>query len=102
MPITSAPKFTLSIAAESDRQEIYKIRHHVYAKELQQHKVNPSCELRDELDSVNQYIVAKQEQIVVGFVSITPPTSSKYSVVNILLVPQSPMILMIIYMKYVY
>jgi histidinol-phosphate/aromatic aminotransferase/cobyric acid decarboxylase-like protein/N-acyl-L-homoserine lactone synthetase len=80
MAITSAPKFTLSVASKSDRQEIYKMRHIVYAKELKQHKENSSCELRDELDSINQYIVAKQEKKVVGFVSITPPTSTKYSV----------------------
>lgn len=80
MPIASVPQFTLSIASVSDRREIYKIRHHVYAKELHQHKANPSCELSDELDAVNQYIVAKQEQNVVGFISITPPTSTKYSV----------------------
>ena len=80
MPIHTVPKFTLSIASESDRQEIYKIRHNVYAKELQQQKENSNCELRDELDMHNHYIVAKHDQSVVGFVSITPPTSTKYSV----------------------
>ncbi len=80
MQIISSPMFSLSIASENDRREIYKIRNHVYAKELQQYKENPFKELRDELDSVNQYIVAKQEQNVVGFISITSPSSTKYSV----------------------
>jgi N-acyl-L-homoserine lactone synthetase len=73
MPTPFAPQFTLTIASEADMQKIYKIRHHVYAKELGQHKANQSCELSDELDSVNHYIVAKQEQNVIGFISITPP-----------------------------
>ncbi len=80
MPTPCAPPFTLSNASETDKQKIYKIRHHVYANELGQHKANPSCELSDELDSVNHYIVAKQEQNVIGFISITPPSSTKYSV----------------------
>ena len=80
MAITSSPKFTLSLASKIDRQEIYKLRHIVYANELKQHKENPSRELRDELDLCNQYIVAKQEQNIVGFISITTPASLKYSV----------------------
>ncbi|MBC7759598.1 MAG: aminotransferase class I/II-fold pyridoxal phosphate-dependent enzyme [Phormidesmis sp. FL-bin-119] len=80
MAITSAPKFTLSLASKIDRQEIYKLRHIVYANELKQHKENPSRELRDELDLCNQYIIARQEQNIVGFISITTPASLKYSV----------------------
>jgi len=80
MQTASAPRFALSIASESDRKEIYEIRHQVYAKELKQHSVNPSLRLSDNLDLCNHYIVAKQEKNVIGFISITPPTSTKYSV----------------------
>ncbi len=76
----SAPKFSLSVASTADRKEIYKIRHEVYAKELRQHSVNTSCELTDSLDECNYYIVAKQRETVIGFVSITPPTSRAFSV----------------------
>lgn len=80
MPVTSAQPFILSIASESDRKEIYNIRHSVYAKEIHQHTENQLCELSDELDATNQYIVARQEQNVVGFISITSPASPRYSV----------------------
>jgi histidinol-phosphate/aromatic aminotransferase/cobyric acid decarboxylase-like protein/N-acyl-L-homoserine lactone synthetase len=80
MPITTATKVSLSIASETDRDQIYKIRHRVYAEELQQHTTNSAGALSDELDLYNHYIVAKQEQQVVGFISITPPSAAKYSV----------------------
>jgi histidinol-phosphate/aromatic aminotransferase/cobyric acid decarboxylase-like protein len=68
------------MASEADRKEIYNIRHHVYARELKQHSVNPFYQLTDELDLCNYYIVAKQGIDIVGFISITPPGSKKYSV----------------------
>jgi histidinol-phosphate/aromatic aminotransferase/cobyric acid decarboxylase-like protein/N-acyl-L-homoserine lactone synthetase len=80
MQITSVSKITLSIASDSDRKNIYKLRHQVYAKELKQHTLNSTEELRDNLDLCNHYIVAKQGGTVVGFVSITSPSSSTYSV----------------------
>lgn len=74
------PKFTLSIASKSDRAEIYKIRHQVYAKELKQYAQNSLHTLSDDLDVFNHYIVAKNEGNVIGFVSITPPSATSYSV----------------------
>jgi histidinol-phosphate/aromatic aminotransferase/cobyric acid decarboxylase-like protein len=52
----------------------------VYAKELKQHSLNSTEELRDNLDLCNHYIVATQAGNVVGFVSITSPDASTYSV----------------------
>lgn len=80
MPGASTSKFTLTIASESDKSEIYKIRHRVYAEELKQHRSNSSAELRDNLDLCNHYIVAKQEDKVIGFFSLTSPNSISYSV----------------------
>ena len=80
MQITSVSKITLSIASDSDRKNIYRLRHQVYAKELKQHALNSTEELRDNLDLCNHYIVATQASNVVGFVSITSPGSSTYSV----------------------
>ena len=75
-----ASTFTLSVASEWDRKEIYKLRHQIYAKELKQHSPNSSYELSDDLDLVNHYIVAKWKGNVIGFISITPPAASSYSV----------------------
>ena len=73
-------KITFSIASNLDRQEIYKIRHLIYAQELNQHAVNSSQQLTDDLDAENKYIVAKAENQILGFISITTPNSKKYSV----------------------
>jgi histidinol-phosphate/aromatic aminotransferase/cobyric acid decarboxylase-like protein len=80
MVIASPLKVTLSIASVADRQKIYIIRHSVYANELGQHASNPSGELRDDLDLCNHYIVAKQGDKVIGFISITPPSCKRYSI----------------------
>lgn len=63
-----------------DRAEIYRIRHEVYARELRQHPVNESGELRDALDAHNEYLVLERSGRVAGFVSITPPTAPSYSI----------------------
>ena len=65
----------LSSATALDREDIYCIRHDVYARELGQHPVNGAGRLRDALDDHNHYVVAKINGVVVGFISITPPTA---------------------------
>ena len=73
-------KISFSIASSLDRQEIYKIRHLIYAQELNQHAVNSSQQLSDDLDTENKYIVAKSGNQILGFISITTPNTKKYSV----------------------
>jgi histidinol-phosphate/aromatic aminotransferase/cobyric acid decarboxylase-like protein len=73
-------KLILTIATNLDRLEIYKIRHLIYAQELNQHEVNSSQQLSDDLDAENKYIVAKEGDEIIGFISITTPNSKKYSV----------------------
>lgn len=75
-----SPKITLSIAKGSDKAIIYQIRHDIYANELHQHNSNINQQLSDDLDKENIYIVAKHAQKIVGFISITTPNSTKYSV----------------------
>jgi len=70
----------LDVASDGDREEIYRIRHAVYATELGQHPENDCRSLRDSLDEVNQYIVARRRGRIVGFVSITPPGCGRYSI----------------------
>ena len=75
------PRFEVAVASLADREEIYGIRHEVYACELSQHASNPDERLTDALDSGNVYIVAKNNGRVAGFVSLTLPGASPgYSV----------------------
>jgi histidinol-phosphate/aromatic aminotransferase/cobyric acid decarboxylase-like protein/N-acyl-L-homoserine lactone synthetase len=71
---------TLTIATADDREQIYRIRHSVYATELAQHPENDAGRLTDRLDDVNTYVVARRHDRVVGFVAITPPTATGYSI----------------------
>lgn len=73
-------KLRIALAADRDRETIYRLRHQVYAQELHQHPVNPEGRLRDALDDHNAYVCAFQNGTMVGFMSITPPTSPHYSV----------------------
>lgn len=76
----SEMKFTSGIATPEDRDEIYRIRHDVYAEELGQHIPNSAGILTDSLDRFNQYIVIREIDKIVAFISITPPTASSFSI----------------------
>jgi histidinol-phosphate/aromatic aminotransferase/cobyric acid decarboxylase-like protein/N-acyl-L-homoserine lactone synthetase len=70
----------LSLATADDREQIYRLRHQVYASELHQHPENAERTLVDRLDTINTYVVARCAREVVGFVAITPPTPRGYSI----------------------
>ena len=70
----------LSVATEVDRHAIYKIRHEIYAQELNQHTENSTGQLTDDLDLENHYIVARYDNQIIGFISVTCPNSKTYSV----------------------
>src|SRR5438552_2673154 len=72
--------FSVSVASEVEREEIYRVRHEVYARELGQHPENAARLLRDSLDDGNVYIVAKVAGEMAGFVSVTPPGQPGYSI----------------------
>jgi histidinol-phosphate/aromatic aminotransferase/cobyric acid decarboxylase-like protein len=72
-------RFAISLASAEDREAIYAIRHDVYGHELRQHAENSSGILKDRLDEINSYIVAKCNGDIAGFVALTPPTSHGYS-----------------------
>jgi histidinol-phosphate/aromatic aminotransferase/cobyric acid decarboxylase-like protein len=78
--LSNSDRIVIRIATESDREEIYRLRHEVYARELGQHAQNKFEALRDPLDEFNVYIVASLDGILAGFVSITPPGFGGYSV----------------------
>ncbi|WP_309721721.1 histidinol-phosphate transaminase [Armatimonas sp.] len=72
----------LSLATPTQREEIYRLRHAIYAAELGQHAVNPEGRLTDALDEINEYLVAtedKSEGAILGFVSLTQPSVGRYS-----------------------
>jgi histidinol-phosphate/aromatic aminotransferase/cobyric acid decarboxylase-like protein/GNAT superfamily N-acetyltransferase len=79
-PCPRSGTFTLALATPAEREAIYRIRHAVYAAELQQHPLNASGALRDALDAVNIYLVVRVEGELAGFVSITPPNPAGYSI----------------------
>jgi histidinol-phosphate/aromatic aminotransferase/cobyric acid decarboxylase-like protein/GNAT superfamily N-acetyltransferase len=72
--------FVLGLADAEDREEIFRLRHEIYARELGQHAVNRAGSLRDQLDAVNLYLTARCGGEIAGFISITPPRAPAFSV----------------------
>lgn len=80
-PVASnSDHLVLSVASAADREEIYRLRHEVYAHELRQHHINAENRLCDALDAHNLYLVARSGGALAGFVSVTPPSSPAYSI----------------------
>lgn len=78
---TDSENLSVSEADAPAREEIYRIRHEVYARELRQHPANAAARLRDSLDTNNVYLMVKAGGKIAGFVSITPPGSARgYSI----------------------
>lgn len=73
-------RIVLSPASAADREEIYRLRHQVYAHELHQHAPNPQGRLTDSLDPHNTYLVARIRGSLAAFVSLTPPSTPSYSI----------------------
>lgn len=71
--LESRDAVVIRLADTTDRDKIYKIRHDVYAHEMQQHRPNEFKILKDELDEYNVYLVAELQGEIVGFISLTPP-----------------------------
>ncbi len=65
--------FRMAHASHADRNQIYALRHSVYATELGQHHENADGRLTDALDAHNDYLCVWQGEGLAGFVSITPP-----------------------------
>lgn len=75
-----AKQLSVSIAATSDLPDIFRMRYQVYAEELGQHATNSSGYLCDPIDDHNLYLTVKKDDRLVGFVSITPKGSPKFSI----------------------
>jgi len=77
---TRTVPWTLAVATTRDREAIARLRHDVYAQELRQHPANPAGRLADALDNCNVVLVARLENEIGGFISITPPGPHGYSI----------------------
>jgi histidinol-phosphate/aromatic aminotransferase/cobyric acid decarboxylase-like protein/GNAT superfamily N-acetyltransferase len=72
--------YVLGLADAADREEIFHLRHEIYARELGQHATNRTGTLRDSLDIANIYLTARCGGEIAGFISITPPGAPAYSI----------------------
>ncbi len=79
-PILTPKRTVVRLAIETDREEIYRLRHDIYGCELGQHAVNGDGRLTDMLDEFNVYLVADYDGEIAGFISITPPEDGRFSV----------------------
>ena len=83
-------RFELSVAGPEEREQIYRLRHEVFGRELGQHSTNAAGRLRDALDDWNCYLIAKVANQIAGFISITPPGQPSYSLDKYLTRAQLP------------
>lgn len=77
---TRSPMFSVGMAGEADLPLIYRLRHRVYSDELRQHAGNASGVIHDAIDAYNHYVTVKKEDRLVGFISITPKGSPRFSI----------------------
>lgn len=73
-------RITIRPERPADRDDIYAMRHDVYAVELGQHPINAQRRLSDALDAHNRYLIAEADGRMIGFISLTPPAAPTYSV----------------------
>ena len=68
------------MATAEERDNIFYLRHEVYANELRQYEKKSEGFLPDAPGVESIYIVAFVGEELVGFIGITPPTSPRYSI----------------------
>jgi len=72
-----------SLATVEDREQIYRLRYEIYAKELGQYPEKAERKIQNQYDEVNEYFVIKDsEQEIIAFISVTPPNKYGLSSVN--------------------
>lgn len=70
----------IAIASAVQREMVYRLRHDVYAAELGQYATRTDGRLPDTDELTSTYIIATDDDNLVGFVGITSPGSARYSV----------------------
>lgn len=72
--------FTIRVATPADQDVIFRLRHDVYASELEQYPANPEQRLVEPADSANVYVLALAGDELAGFIGLTPPQAPRYFV----------------------
>ena len=75
----SSGRLAIALATDRDREDIHRICHEIYSRELRQQGEDPHELLSDPLDALNACIVASRDGEITGFVGITPP-GQRYSI----------------------
>ena len=70
----------ISVATAGDLEAVYRLRHEVYASELEQYDSRPDGILPDVSELHSTYVIASLNDQLVGFIGITTPDSPKFSV----------------------
>lgn len=73
-------RITIAVAKDEEREAIYRLRYDIFVRETKQKNANPEEKLQDPLDTHNIYIIARQDENLVGFISVTPPNPQGYSI----------------------
>ncbi len=73
-------RLTIAQVSKSDQTAVNRIRHDVYASELEQFDLLESGSLPDRPEVISTYIKCECEGELIGFVGITPPSSPQYSI----------------------
>ncbi|GAA4256531.1 histidinol-phosphate aminotransferase family protein [Dactylosporangium darangshiense] len=71
---------TIRIGTRSDLDDIFSLRHEVYAAELQQYPASDDGRLAEPADSANVFLLAEVGSTLAGFISLTPPEAPRYFV----------------------
>ena len=77
---TADVPYVLNLANDDDRDEIFRLRHEIYGRELGQYPTNQTGSVRDKLDEANHYITVRRGREIAGFISITPPSAPSFSI----------------------
>lgn len=72
-------RYALKLPEKEERDLIYQLRHEVYSEEIGQHPPHELGRLQDSLDAENLYITAWCEDALAGFICLTPPKASHFS-----------------------
>lgn len=78
-PTDCSPRITIRFATPADHEAIFRLRHAVYARELQQYPTQSNDQLPDASILTSRFILACDfQEKLLGFVAITPPQARRY------------------------
>jgi GNAT superfamily N-acetyltransferase len=72
-------KIDVQVATDRDMEDLWKLNHEVYCRELGQHRLETSGRRIDKMYSTAIYFAARADGIFAGMLSATPPGSGSIS-----------------------